>query len=176
MKILASGYGRAAARRPRSSALFTECPTRRTFKFPELAKPHIQRWPQGGKRVLPSASKRGRRHGLWHVSVAAPVRCARCRTARQPHSAEPAPRNTPRRQCCICATERALSWTFGPFRGVNYVHLRPRGNHGPGGPTFLDVFAVFTKDVAFYVKSDTISRRSAPGPTKRSEKKSLFFC
>jgi len=52
---------------PRSSALFTECPTRRTFKCAGLNRPHIQRWQLRCKRVSRSGAKSTGGHGLWHV-------------------------------------------------------------------------------------------------------------
>jgi len=74
--FLAAGYGRAIARLPRSSALFTKCPTRRTFKCAGFKSRHIQMRPQSGKIIHKATAKGSGGHGLRHVSDAAPLRCA----------------------------------------------------------------------------------------------------
>ncbi len=48
---LSTDYGRARAKRPEVTALFTICPNRRTFKRPCAEKPLVKMRPETGKRV-----------------------------------------------------------------------------------------------------------------------------
>jgi len=76
----AAGYGRARAKMPRNSALFTDCPIRRHLNCGELNKPHSHKRQLRCKRVSRPRARGTSSHGLWHVAGAAPLRFAAAMT------------------------------------------------------------------------------------------------
>ena len=76
--------------------------------------------------------------------------------------------------CGVCATRQPLWGQATPCRGVNYVLLRSRGNHAPGSPTFLDLFAENAENVSFRSDWDPFSDKLCARAIKMSQKKCPF--
>jgi len=135
---------------PRSSALFTECPTRRTFKGGVFNRPHIQMRQLRCKRFSLPASCGRSGHGLWHVAGAAPLRCAARTTGAPTYLFKPP-------TASVLDSNASFGIISPTFSLLGLLRCSPLPTLCAGAPIFSTLLPVFDK-MSLSIQNATLLR------------------